>query len=189
MKTFISTLGLMLLTIGINAQTFDDGRSFLSGNATNLYLASISTSTNISNSTNTFGTTNQYMVNGVWKTNATGFVLVSGFANRDGTPPNANISISLCGTNSTATNLVTFEFRRVANSRSGVTSGGANDTFSFNVTATGTTPVVMSTNVPTTFLQGIKQVELYQIRSTVTPQTNITATVFVNDISLNGYPP
>lgn len=159
------------------------GRSFLSGDATNLYCTALTT--------NVYGVTNQYSVKGTLRTNATGIADVSLWGNRDGSAPIANLNISLCGTNAAATNIITFVLQTIANDRFKLSPStnllattGAQNRFTVAVTANGTTPVVVSTNVPASFMQGAQYVRLSSFGS-----SNAGTNVFINDVSLNGYAP
>ena len=124
-------------------------------------------------------------------TNTAGVADVTLWANRDGTAPNANISAQLVGINAAFTNTATFKFAGipVANLSPSYppglfTNATINSQFSFSVTGNGTTPVVITTNLPTAFLQGNAGVRLLAVE-----WSNAGTNGAVTGLFLNGYKP
>lgn len=134
---------------------------------------SVSTLTPYTNSTTGLVQSNWLTTNAPnWFTNTSGISDVGLWANRDGTPPNANIAVDIVGINAAFTNIVTFNFATVPGivpPGSGLTlnqSTSSNGTFAFAVTGNGTTDVVLTTNVSTTILQGNRTLRLVSVVTT-----------------------
>ena len=133
------------------------------------------------------------------------------WANRDGTAPNCSISVDINGngpfsTNGTAnpvgdptfTNAITFTFVPIFGGPGQVAGAGgppmggtsaatwAGNTWSFMVNGNGTNDVYVSTNVPTSFLQGAKALRLLSIISSANAGNTNGQVV---GVWLNGYLP
>lgn len=125
--------------------------------ATNI-LASF---TNLANGLVTTGYISSVVPNYV--TNAAGFSDVTLWADRDGTAPDANLTLDINGINANFTNTVTFNFTCVTPYGVALTQG--QNLFAVTMTGNGTNDVALSTNVPLTFLQGQRRLRLASIVS------------------------
>lgn len=99
-------------------------------------------------------------------------------------PANSTLFIKLVGTNAGANSAVTFVFAPKPDGVNASTT--AADLFSVAVTAAGTTPVTLMTNLPSYRWVGVKSVELLRIQNA---DTDNTANVWVTSCSLNGFVP
>jgi hypothetical protein len=188
-----------------NAQSFSS-QNFINGY--NLYITNGATATY--GSSNVYGSgwvvTNAitYQTNGttiytnyngtssysaVLVTNTSWATDVPLWANRDGSALTANISVDVVGKVAGSTNILTFAIYAVPNNvgTDKITTypaSTANNSFSFAITCTGTTPVVLATNLPTAFLQGCKSLRL----QTITP-SNAGYDANVVGVWLNGFKP
>ena len=86
--------------------------------------------------------------------------------------------------NSLSTNVVTVTLSTVSSVALGLADTSTGKTFTFSVTANGTTPVVFSTNLPTSFLQGAGA-----IRATVGAGGGTGSGIVVNVLNLTGWKP
>ena len=128
----------------------------------------------------------------IYVTNTAAFVDVPLWANRDGTAPICNISVDVVGPIAQFTNVLTFTFAAIPAVSSSpdflpVTFRPANQSqnqFVFTVTGNGTTDVVLSTNVPSSVLQGARAMRLLSIASSA---SGTNGTVVFS--ALNGYKP
>lgn len=104
----------------------------------------------------------------IWKTNTQAFSDVTLWADRDGTPPNVNITVRIKGLNANFTNTGTFRFASIsALSMSSdyppgtfIPCTSSNGQFAFTVTGNGTNDVVFPTNAPSYLLQGSRALRL-----------------------------
>lgn len=97
-------------------------------------------------------------------TNASGYNDVTLWADRDGTAPDANLTLDINGINANFTNTVTFNFTFLT--PYGVQLTGAQNLFAVTLTGNGTNDVALSTNVPQLVLQGQRRMRLASIVST-----------------------
>lgn len=86
--------------------------------------------------------------------------------------------------NSLSTNVVTVTLSTVSSVALGLADTSTGKTFTFSITANGTTPVVVSTNLPTSFLQGAGA-----IRATVGVGGGTGSGIVVNALNLTGWKP
>lgn len=191
------------LVLPTMAQTYQS-KSFLAG--FNLQVSSTNGAAYIG--TNSFGGTNIY-AKGYTVTNSGTYPYVSSYsatlvtntsaiqdvalwADRDGSPPSANISVQLSGLNASFTNIFQLRFATIpARSASSSYPPGffqpatsANGLFTFTITGNGTNAVVLSTNLPTAILQGAQGLRLLEISSSNAGTNGTVAGIF-----LNGYTP
>lgn len=192
--TYILAVIIGLLNVTIFAQGFASP-NFIGGGDSDAYNGYLQVT---ATSTNTIGTTNIY-AQGVIQTNSATYPYVSGYAplfktntswssavtlwsDRDGTPPNANISVQMSGLNASFTNIGLFKFASVP--RGTAYSTAAQNMFQFSVTGQGTTNVIVSTNFPTVWMQGCKSIVLQSIE-----WSNAGTNGTVVGVWLNGYKP
>lgn len=196
--------GLLFLGLMLAPLTPAKAQSFVSPNFINGFNLQVLTLT-----TNTYSGTNTYAVaytqtnstiypyvsgrSPVTKTNTQAFSDVTLWANRDGTPPIANISVDVQGINANFTNLVTFNFAAIPNgSEDGFVPlnpcTDASNLFSFSVTGNGTNDVVVKTNLPTALLQGARALRCLSVTDTCPGGTGGTNGTVLH-IKLNGYKP
>lgn len=180
------------LTYGVSTGFYFFPSASVNLNATNAYVQS-----GIANTVNTN------------LTNPTAFKLVEGFSDANGNPASAAITIGIGSTNVflppfttwppvstnfypaliaapsvSATNVVTFTFARaVMGTNFGTTSA---DKFVVAISATATTPIVVSTNLPTWFMQGTSAIQLLTVTA-----DNATSSPgeWVNFVNLSGFIP
>jgi hypothetical protein len=95
-------------------------------------------------------------------TNANGIADVTLWANRDGTPPVANIAADINGVSALFNNTVTFNFA-AGPTPNGLVANQAQNLWSFTMTGNGTNDVVLATNVPPSLLQGQRKLRLISV--------------------------
>lgn len=95
-------------------------------------------------------------------TNADGIADVTLWANRDGSAPIANVAADINGVSALFNNTVTFNFA-AGPTPNGLVANQAQNLWSFTMTGNGTNDVVLSTNVPQSFLQGQRKLRLVSV--------------------------
>ncbi len=113
-------------------------------------------------------------------TNASAFQDVNLWANRDGTPPVVNLSADINGTSAQFTNIVTFTFAAGPTPTGNVGTQPQN-LWSFSMNGNGTSDVVLATNVPSSFLQGMRKLRLLSVGSSGAGNGQVV------NVWLNGY--
>lgn len=141
-------------------------------------------------STNTFYV--QYVSGGTANTNQQqpwGPAIVDAmlYSDNDGSVPVPSIEATITGDSATSTNSTnTFVFCRAINIGGFIYPATNSQTFSFSVTANGTNPVTVITNLPAYFCQGASRIRLFSIQcGTNTASTN----TYVNSLALTGFTP
>lgn len=147
----------------INAYTTNSYGSTNLAYAKGSYLTNVLTAiTNPANGLVITGYVSQVAINYV--TNEAGIADVTLWANRDGTPPVANLSADINGTSAAFTNTVTFTFA-AGPTANGLVATQPQNLWSFTMFGNGTNDVVLATNVPQSFLQGMRKLRLLNVAS------------------------
>lgn len=139
-----------------------------------------------------YGLTNSYILGGQWiggtydpteVTNTVAIADVPLWINRDGTTANAAIAVDFVETALAPSNNWTFTFAALP--IPGVVATETQNKFVFTINGNGTTKVVLSTNLPTSVLQGAYGLRLL----TCTPSASATTNTTFHGIYLIGGPP
>lgn len=205
MNKLILSLVLALGTFGASAQTFK-AFDFLGGNQV-LFLTNNTTTTYGDIGvpmTNALGVacyslTNLYSTNsliapGTLYTNANTYFGqawydVPMFSDRNGNAATASIALYFVGVTAQSTNTLTLSFRKLQKFVNGVPAlaGTATaDTFTFSVLGNGTTAVGITTNLPSTLVNGAAGLRLQTI---VEADNGAAGSFYLQSLTLNGFPP
>ena len=126
----------------------------------------------------------------VYVTNTAGITDLNLWANRDGSVALVNLSADIVGYNASFTNLITIVFTPVSYESGAAKYGqltypSTSPSFSWAINANGLTHVVVSTNLPASFIQGCKALHI----TSITPSSETASTNGCININLNGYKP
>lgn len=101
---------------------------------------------------------------------------------------NMAITIAVCGEHANVTNVATFTFLRSGDGQNFATGTGVADAFTVAVTANGTTQVVVTTNLPSVFMQGARVIRLQSI-GLPTNSVALTTNLYINAVGIHGFRP